>query len=160
MTAWLRQKVLAPIRDLLLQGITPRAIALSMAVGLCLSTFPLLGITSVFCLVAAMRLRLNLVAIQLINWLSAPLQVALLVPYYRAGQKLFSLREFPMTPAGLAQAFRDDFGDTFAGMWEIVAGGAAIWLVTMVPAATLFFLAINHLLRRWRPAPEASIRHA
>lgn len=160
MKHWLHRRVVAPIVQLLLQGITPRKIAQSMAVGLCLSTFPLLGVTSLLCLAAAIRLRLNVVAIQLVNWLAAPLQVALLIPFYRMGIRLFSLPDFPMTPQGMIAAFREDFLGTFAGMWMTVAGGAAIWLALIVPVSLLFFVAMDAALRRWKPAGEAVPGHA
>ena len=78
-----------PIVDLLTQGITPEKIALSIAFGLVLGVFPALGWTTLLCLLVAVWLRLNVPAMQLVNYLAYPLQVALLVPFIRAGEVLF-----------------------------------------------------------------------
>ena len=61
-----------PILELLRQGVTPEKIALSLAFGLGLGIFPVLGVSTILCTVAAIVLRLNLPAIQLVNYLAAP----------------------------------------------------------------------------------------
>ena len=83
---------LGAILDLLRQGITPEKIALSIAFGIVLGVFPALGWTALLCLVASAGLRLNLPAMQLVNFLVYPLQLLLLVPFIRAGEVLFRSR--------------------------------------------------------------------
>ena len=62
------RRVVAPIVALLTQGITPEKIALSLAFGIVLGIFPVLGSTTVLCAAAALVFGLNLPAIQLVNW--------------------------------------------------------------------------------------------
>lgn len=66
-------------------GLPPETIALSVAVGLVLGVFPVFGCPTLLCAAAAFVLRLNLPALQLINQLSSPLQLALLIPLGRFG---------------------------------------------------------------------------
>ena len=63
------RRVVAPIVALLTQGITPGKIALSLAFGITLGVFPVLGTTTLLCVAAALMFGLNLPAIQLVNWL-------------------------------------------------------------------------------------------
>src|SRR5690242_16181112 len=83
----LKERLLQPVVDLLRQGVTPEKIALSMALGATLGVFPALGWTTILCAIAAFALRLNLPAIQLVNYLVYPAQLALLLPFFRLGEK-------------------------------------------------------------------------
>ncbi len=62
------RRVVAPIVALLTQEITPEKLALSLAFGIVLGIFPVLGSTTVLCAAAALVFGLNLPAIQLVNW--------------------------------------------------------------------------------------------
>jgi uncharacterized protein (DUF2062 family) len=69
---WRYGNIFLPIVDLLRQGITPEKIALSIALGAVLGIFPVLGSTTILCAAAAFVLRLNLSAIQIVNFLIYP----------------------------------------------------------------------------------------
>jgi uncharacterized protein (DUF2062 family) len=58
-----RRRVLDPLVDLLAQGLTPERLALSLAVGLVLGLFPVVGLTTLLCLAAGFAFRLNHVAL-------------------------------------------------------------------------------------------------
>jgi uncharacterized protein (DUF2062 family) len=63
--SFLYRRLVRPILELLRQGVTPGKIALSLALGVVLGVFPVLGSTTALCTLAAITLRLNLPAIQL-----------------------------------------------------------------------------------------------
>jgi uncharacterized protein (DUF2062 family) len=98
-----RRRLVEPILDLLRQGVTPDKIAMSLAFGLGFGIFPVLGVSTVLCTVAAVVLRLNLPAIQLVNYLAAPLQIALIIPFVRLGEHV--LRVAPQ-PLSISEGFR------------------------------------------------------
>src|SRR5581483_10872024 len=91
-----QRRVVMPIVNQLKQGITPEKIALTLALGLMLSVFPIIGATTLLCGLAAILLRLNQPIIQLINYFAYPLQIALLIPFYRAGERLLGLTPVPL----------------------------------------------------------------
>ncbi len=62
------RRLVQPVVALLTQGVTPEKIALSLAMGIGLGIFPVLGSTTLLCAAAAIIFRLNLPAIQLINF--------------------------------------------------------------------------------------------
>ncbi|MGB8327989.1 MAG: DUF2062 domain-containing protein [Steroidobacteraceae bacterium] len=103
MSAWLRQRLVEPILALLRQGITPEKLALSLAFGLGLGIFPVLGVSTVLCTFAAIFLRMNLPAIQLINYAASPAQLLLIIPFVRVGEHLVGAAPQPLSiQAGLA----------------------------------------------------------
>src|SRR5262249_21127692 len=69
-----RRRVARPILELLIEGVTPEKIALSLALGAAFGVFPALGWTTTLCAVLAFALKLNLPAIQLVNYLMYPVQ--------------------------------------------------------------------------------------
>ncbi|MBN2299057.1 MAG: DUF2062 domain-containing protein, partial [Deltaproteobacteria bacterium] len=105
----MQKKILVPVTKLLKQGISPEKIALSIAWGVMLGIFPVLGTTTILCTVAAVLLRLNLPVIQLANWLVYPLQIVLIVPFFVAGTAMFGNSPFMQDAAQLIVLFRDDW---------------------------------------------------
>ena len=73
----------------LYQGLTPRKLALTCAFGVVLGLFPVFGVTTLLCFVAAFLFRLNIPIIQLVNYLIAPLQLILIIPFIQVGIYLF-----------------------------------------------------------------------
>src|SRR6266568_5530242 len=73
------------------QGISPRRLAVTLALGFVLGCIPLIGISTALCAVIALTFRLNQPAIQAANYLAMPFQVGLIVPLVRLGSKLFPL---------------------------------------------------------------------
>ncbi|MRR14574.1 DUF2062 domain-containing protein, partial [archaeon] len=72
---FLRTRIIDPVAGLLMQGVTPEKVSLSLALGFIVGLFPVVGTTTVFCILIAVALRLNMVAILLANWFAYPLQL-------------------------------------------------------------------------------------
>src|SRR5580692_9953689 len=94
---FLYRRLFRPVLDLLKQGVTPEKLALSLALGAVLGIFPALGWTTMLCAIAAFALGLNLPAIQIVNYFIYPLQIALLIPFFRVGEKLFGAPHLPLS---------------------------------------------------------------
>jgi uncharacterized protein (DUF2062 family) len=88
-TYWQR-RVLDPVVAQLTQGITPEKIALTIAVGSCIALFPILGTTTLMCLLAGIALRLNQPIIQVVNYLCTPIHIPLIWWMVRTGEWLFN----------------------------------------------------------------------
>lgn len=79
-----------PIAVQLTQGITPEKIALTLAVGSALALFPILGTTTLLCLLAGVLLRLNQPIIQIVNALCTPVHLPVIYCMVRLGNWLFN----------------------------------------------------------------------
>jgi len=76
-----------------MQGLSCEKLALSIALGITLGTFPVLGMTTILCMLAALTLKLNLPVVQFANYFVYPLEIMLLVPYYRLGNLFFNAQQ-------------------------------------------------------------------
>jgi uncharacterized protein (DUF2062 family) len=146
-TFWQR-RVVAPIVNQLRQGITPRKIALTVALGAVLSVFPILGATTLLCALAAVLLRLNQPIIQLINYLAYPVQLALLIPFYRAGEHLLGRQPVPLNIPLLFARFHADAGQFLEDFGMIAVGGIAVWLIAAPIAGAGIFVMVHPALRK------------
>jgi len=117
------------------EDLSPEQLALLLTVGLVLGVFPVMGCPTILCLLAALGLRLNLAALQLLNNMSTPLQLALLLPLARAGTALWG-------------------GAAFAGgSWTGILGLAALhavtgWACICVPLGGMLYFTLVFAMRR------------
>jgi uncharacterized protein (DUF2062 family) len=143
-----KRRIVAPIVAQLTQGVTPQKIALTIALGFMLGVFPILGSTTVLCGLAAVFLRLNQPIIQLVNYLGYPLQVALLIPFYRAGEHLLGRAPIPLSVPLLFQRFSADFWQFLRDFGMIAIGGILVWLILAPPISALVYFSVLPALRR------------
>jgi uncharacterized protein (DUF2062 family) len=166
MRDYLQTRITLPIVRLLTQGITPEKISLSIAFGIVLGVFPILGSTTLLCLAAALIFRLNLPAVQLVNYLMYPAQLALLIPFVRAGAWLFRAKPFSLSlPQMLAMA-RTDLWHASQLLWITALQAAAAWLFVGPAAIVLLHRLLTPMIRRlakasrdiaYEPAAESAV---
>ena len=156
MTFWQR-RVVAPIVAQLRQGITPEKIALTLALGGVIGIFPILGATTFLCAVVGIWLRLNQPVIQLVNYLVYPLQIVLLIPFYRAGEHLFRADPVPIVNVpDLVARFGADPGRFLVDYGLVGLYGITVWLLVAPPLAALAYALLKPLLLRLRSSAVAA----
>jgi uncharacterized protein (DUF2062 family) len=149
---FLHRKLLRPLLDLLRQGVTPEKLALSVALGLVLGVFPVLGSTTALCALAALTLRLNLPAIQIINYFVYPLQLALLLPFFRLGEWLFRAPHLPFSLSQIRAMIHADLGEAMRILWITTGHGVVAWCLFAPIAAIAVYAALVPALRRALPS--------
>jgi hypothetical protein len=84
---WLTRRLLEPLLALLRQGVSPRRLALCVAIAIVVGNIPILfGVSTITCAFIALMFRLNLPVIQLVQGAMAPTQVLLIIPFVRLGE--------------------------------------------------------------------------
>jgi len=147
LTRWWRERVIGLIVAQFTQGVTPRKIALTIALGLALGVFPILGATTVLCGVAGVSLKLNQPVIQFVNWAVTSLQLALIIAFVRIGEWITSAQRVSFSVPELIKKFHEspaaffrEFGITgLHGIlaWTLIAPGLiAIAYLALVPPLT------------------------
>jgi hypothetical protein len=112
---------------------TAETLALCVVLGFVLGVFPVLVCPTLLCALAALALRLNLPAIQAVNYLVYPLQLALVIPFVRLGDLLFQRTKIQ----GLL------------GVLTTVIHAAGAWLCVCAPLGLILYLILVEVLRRW-----------
>lgn len=135
----LHRWLIGPIAALLSQGITPRKIALSIAVGAIVGIFPVLGATTVLCTLAAAALRLNLVAVQTVHYAMTPVQVLLIIPFVRVGEHLLGVPPQPLSIAGGMDLIAQGALHAIVVLWDAIVHAFVGWLAIGPPAIALCY---------------------
>lgn len=143
-----RQRIIRPILDLLKQGVTPEKIALSVALGAVLGVFPALGWSTTLCAIAAIVLRLNLPAIQIVNYFVYPAQIALLVPFFRWGEKLFRAPHFPMSVPQILGLLHAGAWMAIKLLWNTIWHAIVVWGMMAPVFVALLYVILTPVLRR------------
>ena len=144
----LYRRVVDPILELMSQGLTPEKIALSLAFGIVLGVFPMLGSTTILCAVAALIFRLNLPSIQLVNYLIYPLQFLLLIPFLRLGEKLFHAAPLQLSVAQMLAMAHADLRHAIATLWLAGLHAMSAWLLIGPLAIWLLYFLLSRALRK------------
>ena len=132
-----KTKIMGLVSAMLKEGMSLKKISLCIAVGIVLGVFPVLGTTTLLCTVAALAMRLNLPAIQVINYMVYPLQIILLTPFYVAGSWLFKQQGAPLIGADLLGLLQNDFWGSMASLWDLTLNAILTWLVVISPLLIL-----------------------
>jgi uncharacterized protein (DUF2062 family) len=145
---FLQRRIVQPIVNLLRQGTTPEEIALSIAFGLVLGIFPSLGWTTLLCLLATVMFGLNLPSVQLVNYFAYPLQLALLVPFIRAGELLFHSTRLPLSLTQILAMIKADVWHAINVLWIATVQAIAVWVLIAPLAIYILYRVLSLALRR------------
>ena len=153
-----RRRIVNPLLALLRQGVTPEKIALSIALGVTLGITPVIGSTSILCLLAAILFRLNTPAIQLVNCLVYPLQLALLVPFFRTGQWIFAGPPVIVSASQIFQLIRTDVPAAIVTLWAATLHALVAWLALGALAVPILYFVLAWAFRRISRPQRAEVR--
>ena len=136
----LKAKIGDPIVEQLTQGLSPEKIALTVAVGLTIAVNPIIGTTTILCFAAAWALRLNQPIIQAINWSSYALQLLLIFPFIRLGEKIFRAPRESRSLERLVAMMKADPAGTLADVRVTLGHAVVAWiLVAPLLTAAIYF---------------------
>jgi uncharacterized protein (DUF2062 family) len=140
---WFRERVWNRLLRLMRAGLSPEGLAWSLSVGLALGINPMYGTSTVLCLGVAMLFRLNQPAMQLANYLAYPLQLALLIPFIRLGERLFGAPRLPISIAAVQESLKAGVWAMLQALWTSLWHASVVWLLVVpIPAALLAWVLI------------------
>jgi uncharacterized protein (TIGR03546 family) len=149
MQNWLREKLIYPLLSFLKQGTTPTTLAWSVALGFVLGIFPIIGLTTLLCFISAFLFRLNIAAIQLVNYAVYPLQLLLLIPYFQLASWLFGT-ENPVSSISQVQAlFQEGFWQAFSTLGWLLIEAVFVWAIFALPLSFLVYILCYSVFRKY-----------
>lgn len=129
--------------------------AWTVALGFAVGMFPLLGVTTLACLLLAAALRLKRAPIQFGNYVAFPLQLILLIPFLRLGEHLTGAERFVFDSAALLKGFPNIPDSTARAVvmaqWHMIIG----WTVVAPAGFVIAGLAARALLSSRKVSDQA-----
>ncbi len=148
MMDFFQRKLAAPLLSFLKQGLSPEKLALCVALGITIGTFPMLGSTTILCTSVALILRLNVPAIQLINYFVYPFQLLLFIPFIRVGEKLFGVAPVPLDFPLIFSMLQSDLFGTIQSLWWTNVRGMIAWALIAIPIGVVIFFVLKQVFIR------------
>lgn len=144
----LRRWIVNPILEQLKRGITPEKLSWTIALGLTLGIFPILGSTSLVCLIAGYFLKLNQAILHLFKALTYPLHLALILVFIHIGQHLNGVPPIRFSIPQLLSRFKDDPAQ-FASDFGMAAWyGIEAWSIAAIFLIPLLYFISLPILRK------------
>jgi uncharacterized protein (DUF2062 family) len=145
---FLQRRVIKPLVRLLRQGITPEKLALSLALSAALAVIPAFGWSVWLCGLVGLALGLNLPAMQAVNYFLYPAQVALLLPFFRLGEKLFRAPHLPLSISQIVSMAHANLWDAIKLLWNTTWHAVVVWALLAPFAVGLIYLVLLLIFRR------------
>jgi len=156
---WVQRRLLDPFMGLLKAGLSPSSLALTAALGVALGVAPTVGFTTIICTAVALRLRLNVAAIQLVCHLLSPVQLILLLPLLRWGATLLGQGE-QVANLTLTQIRHmisaEGWSSVVQLLWRAELGALLLWAVAAVPTVLALYFGLRPLFRKIVRKQEAT----
>ena len=148
---WVQRRLLDPFMSLLKAGLSPSSLALTVGLGVAFGLAPTFGITTIVSTAVALRLRLNVAAIQLVCHLLSPVQLLLLLPFLRWGATILGHGEqvANLTFEQIKKMTSDEgWGSVLHLLWRAELGALMLWARAAVPVVAALYVGLKPLFRK------------
>ncbi len=146
--SWWQRWFIAPIKAQLMQGMTVDRVSWTIALGVVLGVFPIMGSTTLVCLLAGWALHLNQALLHVFKTAVYPLHLALILVFIRLGERLYGAPLIAFSIPQLLARFKEDplqFARDFGlAAWH----GVSAWLLIAPVAALLIKMAVIPVVAR------------
>lgn len=126
------KKLKNTIQEQLYQGATAKGLSLSVTIAVMFGAFPLIGVTTIFCLLVGALLKLNHPTIQITNYLMAPVQLIMMPVFLRVGEHLVGAKPVPFNPVTMISDFFSHPA-VFISHYGMAGAMAALAWVVLIP---------------------------
>ena len=148
---WVQRRLLDPFMSLLKAGLSPGSLALTVGLGFAFGISPTVGFTTLLGTATALRLRLNVAAMQLVAHLLSPVQLLLLLPLLRWGATLLGQGEkvANLTLDQIKHMIKvEGWGSVIQLLWRAELGAVIIWLAVSVPLVAAVYFGLRPVFRK------------
>jgi uncharacterized protein (DUF2062 family) len=148
MKQFLLTRILRPLLSLLSQGLTRQKLAWSLALGFACSVHPMVGATTLLCLVVGRVFRLNHLVMQMVNYFAYPIQVILIIPHLRIGEYLVHAKPLRMPLNEIMHFVTTDPRHAIAVLSISLLHATLGWLVMAIVFVPILYFAFYNILKR------------
>lgn len=149
MWRWMKKKVLLPIRLALKNGISQKRLAVSLALGITIGLIPFYGVTTLLVGIVAIALRLDFVIMQVVHYVVHPVQLLLLIPFFKAGNLLIAKNTVDFSISEYFALFRENFWFALSELWKINLSAVVVWFIISIPLSYGLYYAFHYSIKRY-----------
>jgi uncharacterized protein (DUF2062 family) len=146
---WVRRKFFLPLIKTIKAGISAKKLSISLALGITVGLIPLYGVTTLLVGLIAVSLRLNFVAMQIAHYIVHPVQIALLIPFFKLGDAVIKGSEVSFTVKQYILLFQTDFAGAIRELWLVNLSAIGIWLIIAIPLFVSLYYVMIFTLKKY-----------
>ena len=120
-----------------------------MVFGVVFGIFPIIGITTILCLLSALIFRLNKPAILLINFSLYPLQILLIIPFISLGEMIFGYSFVPFSVSEVVIMFKEDWIYAIQQIWLQTLIGILAWVIVSIPLSFIIYYTFLPIFKKF-----------
>ena len=136
-------KLITKVKDLLISGLTPHQLALAITMGVIFGVIPILGSTTIILTIVALTFNLNMVIVQLTNYIVYPLQLILFLPFIEMGKYLGNRPK--ISPHQVFTIMKSNWISGFEKLWDIQLWAILAWALISIPVSYLLYRLLKDL---------------
>lgn len=148
--SWWRRWLLKPVMAQLTQGISADRLAWTIALGVVFGVFPIMGSTTLVCLLVGYLFRLNQPVLHVFKTAAYPLHLALILVFIHLGERLFGVPSLPFSIPELLSKFKEDPLQFARDFGMAAFHGVVAWAVIAPVAAMLIKVSVMPMLIRFQ----------
>lgn len=122
------------------QGLSPIQLIQSIIVSGAFSIIPILGVSTFILTTLSIKRKLNLPIMIAISYLMWPVQIALIIPFIKAGEFIFSIPSSHHTGEEIIHSFQTNFFRTLSHLSFELLCGLGGWFFTVAPISIVIYL--------------------
>ncbi len=147
---WWRRWLVAPVVSQLTSGISPERLSWTIALGVVLGVFPIMGSTTLVCLAVGYAFRLNQPVLHVFKTAVYPLHLALILVFIHLGDRMFGATPLSLSIPELLERFKADPMQFARDFGMAAFHGVVAWAMIAPFAAFLIRMAALPVLLRLR----------
>ena len=124
--------------------------ALTVAFGISISIFPLLGATTFLCLLIGILFKLNQPVLQAVNYVFYPLQLILIPVFLKLGAWLMGAEPIIFDAPKIIQEFSQDTGLFFKKYGMAGLHAVLVWLIVAPVITWISYQIFFHIFKKWK----------
>jgi uncharacterized protein (DUF2062 family) len=141
--------VLLPIRNALKNGLSQRRLATSLALAITIGLIPFYGFTTIIVGIVAYAFRLDFLLMQAVHYIVHPIQIALIIPFFKAGNLFIGKNDINFTVHEYIGLFKADFWMALSELWKINLSAILIWSLIAIPMFYILYYFFRYTIRRY-----------
>ncbi len=145
--AFFNNKYITPIKKLLIQGTSPKLLAVGIAGALVIGLFPVLGSTTLLCTIFALVFRLNLPLVQLVNFSVYPLQLVLFIPFMKLGEIVFGYEKLNYGFEDILNLISNDILHAINILWSVTIQAIGVWFLFAPLVSLILYFILLYLIQ-------------
>ncbi|WP_373524553.1 DUF2062 domain-containing protein [Aquiflexum sp.] len=136
------------LKRLFQQGLSPKELAMSIALAVFVGVFPIYGTTTVILTFLALKLKLNLPIMITVSYALTPLLFLLLIPFIRIGEFVFGYQPVAMDLSTLKASISTGLFETLSVFSGRLALAVGAWILVALPVAIFVYILLFQIFRK------------